>query len=213
MPSVRKVIMALAGLSACALTLSPQTPSKTSAEFRKSYLEKFPWTGANTTAGDAMMLRILVEARGARRGLEIGSNSGFGAINMGIAFERNKGRLTSLEISPRMVAAARTHLDAVGLGGVVTVVEGDALKTIPGVEGPFDFVFIDALKPDYLKYFKLIEPKLAAGATIVADNVIAYARDMPDFLDYIQKNPAYDSVIIRASMQKNDGMLVAYKNR
>jgi len=47
----------------------------------------------------------------------------------------------------------------------------------------------------------------------VVDNVIGYARQMADFLDYIQSSPLYDTVIIRASMQKNDGMLVAYKIR
>jgi predicted O-methyltransferase YrrM len=64
-----------------------------------------------------------------------------------------------------------------------------------------------------MNYFRLIEPKLKPGATIVADNVILYANDMPDFLEYMQKNPRYDAVVIRASMQKNDGMLVAYRVR
>ena len=193
--------------------LSAQQPNHTSAEFRKQYLEKFPWTTANTTAGDAMMLRILVESRGARNGVEVGSNTGYGAINMGIGFERTGGRLTSVEINPRMVIAARDHLAKVGLDKVVTVVQGDALKVLPTLEGQYDFVFLDALKPDYLKYLKALEPKLKSGATLVADNVIDYARQMADFLDYIQSSPLYDTVIIRASMQKNDGMLVGYKIR
>jgi caffeoyl-CoA O-methyltransferase len=193
--------------------LSAQQPNNTSAEFRKQYLEKFPWTTANTTAGDAMMLRILVESRGAKNGVEVGTNTGYGAINMGIGFERTGGRLTSVEINPRMVAAARDHLAKVGLDKVVTVVQGDALKVLPTLEGQYDFVFLDALKPDYLKYLKALEPKLKPGATLVADNVIDYARQMADFLDYIQSSPLYDTVIIRASMQKNDGMLVAHKIR
>jgi len=64
-----------------------------------------------------------------------------------------------------------------------------------------------------LKYVKALEPKLRPGATIVADNVIDYAKQMPDFLEYIQSSPLYDTVIIRASMQKNDGMSVSYKIR
>ena len=89
--------------------------------------------------------------------------------------------------------------------------EGDALKTLPTLEGKFDFVFIDARKQDYLKYLKLLEPKLKPGAVIVGDNVIRSARAMQDFLDYIQESPDYDTVIIRASMEKNDGMSVSYK--
>ena len=62
-----------------------------------------------------------------------------------------------------------------------------------------------------MKYLKLIEPKLKPGAVVVADNVIRSERAMKDFLDYIQTSPDYDTVIIRASMEKNDGMSVSYK--
>ena len=91
--------------------------------------------------------------------------------------------------------------------------EGDALETLPTIEGPIDFVFIDALKSDYLKYLKLIEPKLKPGAVVVGDNVIRSARAMRDFLNYIQNSPDYDTVIIRASMEKDDGMSISYKIR
>jgi caffeoyl-CoA O-methyltransferase len=194
-------------------TLAAQQPESTSEAFRKQYLEKFPWTLANTTAGDAMLLRILVESRGATSGVEVGTNTGYGAINMGIAFERTGGRLTTIEINPRTAADARGHLAKVGLEKVVTVVEGDALKVLPTLQGPYDFVFIDALKPDYLKYLKALEPKLKIGAVVVADNVIDYAKQMPDFLEYVQSSPLYDTQIIRASMQKNDGMSISYKIR
>ena len=205
------VILLVAVLGPCLGVLHAQQANNTSEAFRKQYLEQFPWTTANTTAGDAMMLRILVESRNAKRGVEVGTNTGYGAINMGIGFERTGGRLTTVEINPRTVTAARDHLQKVGLDKVVTVVQGDALKVLPTLEGEFDFVFLDALKPDYLKYLKALEPKLKPGATLVADNVIDYAKQMPDFLEYIQSSPLYDTVIIRASMQKNDGMSVSYK--
>jgi predicted O-methyltransferase YrrM len=118
-----------------------------------------------------------------------------------------------VEINPTNVRTARKNLASVGLDKTVTVIEGDALKVLPALEGGIDWVFIDALKPDYLKYFKSLEPKLVNNATLVADNVIVSARQMPDFLDYIQLNPNYDSVVIQASMHKNDGMLVAFKIR
>jgi predicted O-methyltransferase YrrM len=57
----------------------------------------------------------------------------------------------------------------------------------------------------------LVEAKLKPGSVVVADNVIQSARAMKDFLDYIQNSPDYDTVIIRASMEKNDGMSVSYK--
>ncbi len=93
----------------------------------------------------------------------------------------------------------------------VACIEGGAVATLPTLEGKFDFVFIDAVKRDYFKYLKLVEPKLKPGAVVVADNVIRSAGAMRDFLDYIQNSPNYDTVIIRASMEKRDGMSISYK--
>lgn len=187
--------------------------NKTSDEFRRQFIKNFQRLSLNTTAGDAMMLQILVESMRAKRGIEVGSATGFGAVNMGVGFERTGGHLYTLEIDPRMVKETRDNLKKVGLEKTVTCIEGDALKILPTLEGKFDFVFIDALKRDYFKYLKLIEPKLKPGAVIVADNVIRYAGAMKDFLDYIQESPDYDTVIIRSSMEKNDGMSISYKIR
>jgi len=187
--------------------------NKMNDEFRERFIKNFQRNWLNTTEGDAMMLRILAESSGAKRGVEIGSANGFGAINMGIAFERTGGHLYTLEIDPQRVKECRENLKKVGLENTVTCIEGDALKTLPTLEGEFDFVFIDAVKRDYLKYLKIIEPKLKPGAVIVGDNVIQSARAMKDFLRFIQESPKYDTVIIRASMEKNDGMSVSYKIR
>ncbi len=186
---------------------------KVSDEFREKFIKEFKRTAYDSTPGDAMMLRILVESSSAKRGIEVGSYEGYGAINMGIAFERTGGHLYTLEINPDAVKKCKENLRTVGLDKTVTCVEGDALKTLPTLEGEFDFVYIDALKIDYFKYFKLIEPKLTPGAVVVADNVILYADDMRDFLDYIQTSPDYDTVVIRASMEKGDGMSISYKIR
>ncbi|MHC4743914.1 MAG: O-methyltransferase [Planctomycetota bacterium] len=186
---------------------------KTSAEFRNQFIKDFKRTVLNTTEGDAMMLRILVESARLKRGVEVGSATGFGAINMGIAFERTGGHLYTLEIDPKMAKACRENLEKVGLEKTVTCIEGDARKTMPKLKGKFDFIFIDARKQDYMKYFKIIEPKLKPGAVVVADNVIRYENSMKDFLEYIKTSPDYDTVIIRASMEKDDGMSISYKIR
>ncbi len=208
-----KLAALAAAVIACGSSLTGQNANRTSAEFRKKFIEEFHRTGMATTPADAMLLRILVQARNARRGVEVGTERGFGAINMGIGFERTGGHLYTLEINPRRAAEARENLKKVGLEKVVTVVQGDALEELPKLEGKFDFVFLDAAKSQYLGYLKALEPKLEPGAVIVADNVIRFADGMRDFLDYIQNSPDYESVVIRASLEKNDGMLVAYRLR
>ncbi len=186
---------------------------KTSPEFRAEFIRNFPHAGLDSSAGDAMLLRILAAGVKAKRGVEVGSFKGFGAINMGIAFERSGGQLFTLEIDPQIAEECRENLRKVGLEKTVTVVTGDALKTLPELTGEFDFVFLDARKEDYLKYLKILEPKLKAGAMIVADNAIRSAGAMKDFLDYLSKSPDYEMVIVRASMEKNDGMAVCHKIR
>jgi caffeoyl-CoA O-methyltransferase len=178
---------------------------------RRALVERFPLIGLNSAPGDAAMLRILVESSKAKRGVEVGTATGYGAILMGLGFERTGGELITVDIDPNMVAAARENLKKAGLENVVTVVQGDALEVLPQLEGQFDFVYIDAVKSDYLKYFRALEPKLVPGAMIVADNVIRSARPMADFLEAVSQSPDYLSTTIRADDSKRDGMLVIYK--
>jgi predicted O-methyltransferase YrrM len=180
---------------------------------RKEFLKDFVRRGLDTAPEDAAFLRILVEGAKAKRGIEVGSYKGFGAMHMGMALERNGGHLFTHEIDPKIADECRENLKKVGLEKTVTVVTGDALKTLPQLEGEFDFVFIDARKEDYLKYLKLVEPKLKPGAIIVADNTIKSARAMQDYLDYVFKSPDYDSVTVRVSSEKGDGMTVTCKVR
>jgi caffeoyl-CoA O-methyltransferase len=200
-------------LSLAASVLVAADADRKSDAFRKDFIRNFKRIGLNTTSGDAMTLQILVQSARAKRGIEVGTATGYGALHMGIAFERTGGHLDTVDIDPNMVKTARANLEAVGLEKTVTVIEGDALKVLPELKGEYDFVFIDAVKQDYLKYLQALQPRLKAGALIVADNVIQSARQMKDFLDFVQSSPDYDTVIIRSSVEKNDGMALIYKVR
>lgn len=180
---------------------------------RESFIEQFRRIPLNTTPGDAMMLRILVESTGARRGVEVGTATGYGALQMGVGFERTGGHLTTIDIDPEMVRKARENIRKAKLDRTVTVVEGDALEAIPRLEGKFDFVFIDAVKKDYMKYFQALYPMLEPGAVIVADNVVRFREQMKDFLDAMEEDPDYDMVIVRCSEEKGDGMAIIHKRR
>lgn len=209
-----QMAIALAAVVVAGGTLvAAQKTARPTEEFRREFIKNFKRIGLNTTEGDAAMLRILVESARCKRGLEVGSATGFGAINMGLGFERNGGQLITVDIDPKMIQATRENVTAMGLDKTVTAIEGDALATLPTLKGDFDFMFIDAVKQDYLKYLQLMEPKLKAGAVIVADNVIRSERQMKDYLEYVQTSANYDTVIIRASMEKNDGMAISYKLR
>ena len=180
---------------------------------RERFIQAFERIPLNTTREDAAFLRIMVESSGAQRGLEVGTATGYGAILMGMGFERTGGKLITIDIDPKMAGKARANLQEVSLEKTVTVLEGDALKVIPNLTGTFDFVFLDARKQDYMKYFQAVRPMLKPGAVIVADNTIRFASSMRDFLDAMEKDPDYDMVTIRCSEEKGDGMTVIYKLR
>ncbi len=133
----------LAGFNA--LLAYSANQNRTSQEFREQFVRSFPRISLNTTVGDAMMLRILVESSNAKRGIEVGSATGFGAINMAIAFETG-GHLYTLEMDPKMVKKCRENVQKVGLQNIVTCIEGDARETLAQLEGQFDFAFLNAQK-------------------------------------------------------------------
>lgn len=167
----------------------------------------------SSTPGDVAFLRILVEASQAKRGVEVGSSVGFGAIAMGLGFERTGGRLTTIEIDPKTAETCRHNIARLGLEKTVQVVEGDALKVLPTLEGAVDFVYLDAIKRDSMKYFRALEPRLKKGALVIADNAIQSAREMQDFLDFMHRNADYQVAIVRASSDKGDGMAICLKLR
>jgi len=87
-----------------------QSLENMSDEFRARFLEQIPSTSLSSTHGDAMMLRVLIQTGNLKRGIEVGVAMGFGAIHMGIAFERTGGTLTSVEIDPQRAETARKNV-------------------------------------------------------------------------------------------------------
>ena len=163
----------------------------------------------STPAADLMLLRMLIQSKKAQRGIEVGTAVGFGSVNMGIGFERTGGHLYGVEISEKMVAETRENLKKAGLEKTVTIIPGDALKVLPKLEGKYDFMFIDAVKSDYFKYFKAVEAKLLPGAIVVGHNAIASGKAMQDWLDYMKKHPDWEMVTVKATR----GMAICYKVR
>ena len=119
---------------------------------------------------EARLLEALIVVGGARRVLEIGTFTGVGALTMAAALPHD-GRVTTLEVDVENAAIARRHIDSSPVGHRVELIVGDALETIASLEGPFDLVWMDALKSEYPAYYDAVLPKLAELGVIVADNL------------------------------------------
>jgi caffeoyl-CoA O-methyltransferase len=159
---------------------------------------------------DGRFLRVLIASTGARRVLEIGAASGYSAIWMGLGLRQTGGRLTTLEYDPVRAQEAADNIRRAGLQDVVTVMAGDAFKTIPTLDGTFDLVFLDAWKPDYKKFFDLVFPRVSAGGLFLAHNVINKKSEMPDFLEAIYSHPAAYTTTVSPG---HEGISMTYKKR
>jgi caffeoyl-CoA O-methyltransferase len=157
--------------------------------------------GMNVPAMDGRFLYDLIRENGYKNGLEIGTSNGYSGLWIGLAMKKNQGRLVSLEINPQAAEEARGNFKRAGLDGIIEVRTANALEEIPNVPGTFDFVFIDAWKPDYFDYLQLIKDRVEAGGVITAHNVTGSSRQMRDFLDAIQNDQSLETTIHPVSGQ------------
>lgn len=125
----------------------------------------------NVAPNQGKLLMLLAQMTGAKRILEIGTLGGYSTIWLARALPPD-GQLVTLEYEPRHAEVARRNLARAGFGPRVEVKAGAALDTLPTLEGPYDFIFIDADKNNYPDYFRWSLKLARPGAVIVADNVV-----------------------------------------
>jgi len=161
---------------------------------------------------DGEFLHLLVKATRAKNVLELGTSHGFSAIWMGLGLEETGGRLTTIEIDRERYDLARKHVSEAGLSKRVTCIKGDAHVEVAKLEGPFDFVFMDADKEGQMDYFKKLFPKkLVPGGILSVHNAIRQALSMKDYLEMIRRHPDFDTVILSVTM--DDGFCLSYRHR
>lgn len=167
-------------------------------------------------------LSVLAAAMGARRILEIGTLGGFSTIWLA----RGAGpqaQVVTLEYEPRHAEVARANLEQAGVADRVQVVVGPALETLPTVSGaPFDMVFVDADKENYVAYLEWAVKLTRPGALIVLDNVIregailtpetadARAQATRRTLQVMGEHPRLDTAVLQTVGAKRwDGFAIA----
>ncbi len=117
------------------------------------------------------LLALLVRIVGARRVLEVGTLGGYSGTVIARALP-DDGALVTLEIDPHHAEVARAVFDDAGVSDKVELVVGRAADTMPGLDGPFDLVFIDADKPSNPTYLRTAVELSRPGTVIVVDNVV-----------------------------------------
>jgi len=139
-------------------------------------------------------LQATARTHDARNIVEFGTGMGVSTTYLASALRANGGgRLIGTEWVPAKVDRARANLAAAGFADLVEIRSGDARITLQDVGAGVDLVLLDGEFDQYLAVLLLLEPFLATGAVILADNALD-----PDYIDYV-RNPAngYRSSVVR----------------
>jgi predicted O-methyltransferase YrrM len=224
----RREFLEVAGRALALIAVSPQVPSAVAgegggdlrpvkrdpAQLRRllSEMDAKGYRFWSVPRKDGEFLHFLVKAIRARNVLEIGTSHGFSAIWMGLALEETGGRLTTIEIDSARHDLARQNVAEAGLVQRITLRRGDAHVEVTKLDGPFDFVFLDADKEGQVDYFNKLYPrKLLPGGILAVHNAIRQAGSMRDYLDLVRKHPDFDTVTVSATM--DDGFCLSYRHR
>jgi predicted O-methyltransferase YrrM len=144
------------------------------------------WRDLNVPEVDGRTLHDLVVTRGFRRAVEIGTSTGHSGVWIAWALAKTGGRLITIELDDRRRQQALANFREAGLAQYVDARLGDAHEIVPTLEGPIDFVFSDADKDWYTRYFTALWPKMAPGGCFTAHNVTMRGPGIREFLDHLK---------------------------
>jgi predicted O-methyltransferase YrrM len=160
------------------LGLARESPER-AAVYEDVFLAIGPDTGR--------LLYTLTRAKHPRVAVEFGTSFGLSTLHLAAALRDNgTGHLITTELAPAKVARARDHLHQANLADLVDFREGDAFETLRDTPDAIDLLWLDGWKPLYLPLLRMLEPRLAPGALVIADDMntvaelatyAAYVRD------------------------------------
>lgn len=154
--------------------------------------------------------------------LEIGTAIGYSALWMADALQ-GECRIDSLELSETMAQEAQKNISDFGYADRIRIILGDAAESLKDIRAEYDFVFIDAAKGQYRKFWDLLIPRMHRGSVILCDNVFVRGlvclpisevpkkhrtntRNMKEFLSYLLKETRAETIILPIG----DGISVSY---
>ena len=179
----------------------------------KAFLDanRYGWRDMNVPESDGQLLHDLVIKDGYTRALEVGTSTGRSGIWIAWALSKTGGRLITIDIDEGRHQEAVRNFKEAGVAGFIDARLADAHDLVPKLDGPFDFVFIDADKDWYTNYAKAVIPKLAVGGCIAAHNVYPQRGRRGgmtgDYHEYISGLPSFETSVTPA------GVAISYKRK
>jgi predicted O-methyltransferase YrrM len=140
------------------------------------------------------LLRLLAESTKAKNVVEIGTGTGYSALWLCLGLKTTGGKLITHEIEHEKALLARANFKRAGVENLVTVVEGDAHRTVTQLKEPIDILFMDA-EGGNLDYLNQLLPLVRPGGLILADNMRKPKPD-PRFVKAITTNPDLETIFL-----------------
>jgi caffeoyl-CoA O-methyltransferase len=167
---------------------------------------------------EGAFLKMMAQLVGATRVLEIGMFTGYSALCFAEALPEN-GQVITCEVDEASAAVARRYFRQAPAGKKIEVRMGPALDTMRALSGPFDLIFIDADKTNYLNYYRRAVDLLAPRGVILIDNVLwdgaVLKQPSPDektaAIQELNRVVAADSTVSAVLVTIRDGILVVTK--
>lgn len=164
---------------------------------------------------EGAFLKLMVRLVGASRVLEIGTFTGYSALSMAEALP-GSGRLVTCDIDPDATALARKYFARSPHGYKIDLRLGPALDTLAGLAGPFDLIFIDADKVNYVEYYRRARGLVSPRGVILVDNVLwngdVLSHPPPDestaVIQELNRLVAEDPAVLAVLLTIRDGVLV-----
>jgi predicted O-methyltransferase YrrM len=167
------------------------------------------------------LLSVLARGSGARSILEVGTAIGYGTV--WLARGAPEARVATIDVDPRQLDRARSFLERAGALDRVELIAGAALDVLPRLQGPYDLIFIDAVKEEYRRYLDLSLPKLRVGGMLIFDNLLwaGHVAEPPEgeedsradalraFNGYLMMHPQLSAVLLPLG----DGVGLATKTK
>jgi predicted O-methyltransferase YrrM len=180
----------------------------------KAFLDanRYSWRDMNVPESDGQLLHDLVIKGGYTRALEIGTSTGRSGIWIAWALSKTGGRLITVDIDEGRHREAVQNFKEAGVAAFIDARLADAHELVPRLDGPFDFVFIDADKEWYTNYVKAVIPKLTIGGCIAAHNVYPGRGRRSggmtgDYYEYVSGLPSLETTVT------SGGVAISYKRR
>ena len=193
MPQLLTIAFGLLLTGAVAVSSGRQSPDTADLDRKVQALldaRRGTWRDLNVPESDGRVLHDLILRHRFTRALEIGTSTGHSGIWIAWALAKTGGKLTTVEIDPDRHRIALANFTEAGLAPYVDARLGDAHALVPTLAGPFDFVFSDADKDWYTKYFVAVWPKVVPGGCFTAHNVSGLAGGgIREFLDHLSTVP------------------------